>query len=242
MKNEKAMLRPYTRQFYRGNRGCFLLVLCQTVLNTVTSLLVSWLMQQLIDLIGGSTGGFSLLQLTGMTAVLIGVVTAEGLMSYYAMPRFVTSGISQYREYVFGELTKKNISAFSGESSSTYVSALTNDIAAIGQGYLRMPFTLLESLLTFFGAMLLMLWYSPLLTVVAIGLSLLPLAASILTGNRVADTERRVSDRNEAYTSALRDGWADSRSSSPSRRKGESFASSWSMSGCWRRRNAQGSA
>lgn len=205
MKNEKGMLRPYTRQFYRGNRGCFLLGLCQTVLSTVTSLLVSWLMQQLIDLIGGNTGGFGLLQLSLLTAMLIGLVAVECLINFYAKPRFVTRGISQYKEYVFGELTKKNISAFSGESSSTYVSALTNDIAAIEQGYLRVPFILLESLLTFFGAMLLMLWYSPLLTVVAIALSLLPLAASLLTGNRVADAERQVSDKNEAYTSALRD-------------------------------------
>lgn len=205
MKNSKPDIRPFTRQFYRGNVGCFLLVLCQTLMGTVTSLLVAWLIQQLVDLISGSTGGFSLLQLGVLTAVLIGIVTAASLIAYYAMPRFVTRGISQYKEYVFVELTKKNISAFSGESTSAYVSALTNDIAAIEQGYLNVPFTMLGSLLTFCGAMLLMLWYSPLLTAVAIGLSLLPLAASILTGNRAADAERQVSDRNAAYTSALRD-------------------------------------
>lgn len=43
------------------------------------------------------------------------------------------------------------------------------------------------------------------LTLVAVCLSLLPLIASILTGNRVAEKEKKVSERNEAYTSALRD-------------------------------------
>ena len=103
------------------------------------------------------------------------------------------------------ELTKKNISAFSGENSSTYVSALTNDIQAIEQGYLWNTFSMLESLLPFIGAMILMIWYSPLLTLIAIGLSLLPLIASILTGNKLAEEEKKVSDRNEAYTSTLRD-------------------------------------
>ncbi|MBO5270132.1 MAG: ABC transporter ATP-binding protein, partial [Clostridia bacterium] len=119
-----------------------------------------------------------------------------------------TRGISQYKEYVFQMITRKNISAFSGENSSTYISALTNDIAVIEQGYLRSTFTAMESLLTFFGAMALMLWYSPLLTLVAIGFSLLPLVASILTGNRAAKAEKAVSDRNETYTSALRDALA----------------------------------
>ena len=37
------------------------------------------------------------------------------------------------------------------------------------------------------------------------GLFLLPLIAAILTGNKVAAEEKKVSDRSEAYTSTLRD-------------------------------------
>ena len=50
-----------------------------------------------------------------------------------------------------------------------------------------------------------MLWYSPLLTVIAIGVTLLPLAASLLTGNRLQASEKRVSDRNRDFTTALTD-------------------------------------
>lgn len=39
----------------------------------------------------------------------------------------------------------------------------------------------------------------------AVGLSLFPLIASILTGNRVAAEEKRVSDSSETYTAALKD-------------------------------------
>ena len=205
MKKRKLDIRPYTKQFYKGNVVYFIFALCETLLGVIGALLVSWLIQQLIDLIGGYKTGFNLLQLTIITLVLIGGVAVAYLISYHFKPTFITRGISQYKEYVFGELTKKNISAFSGENSSTYISALTNDIQTIEQGYLWNTFSILESALTFVGAMVLMIWYSPLLTLIAIGLSLLPLIASILTGNKVAAEEKKVSDRSEAYTSTLRD-------------------------------------
>lgn len=205
MKVKKADIRPYTKQFYRGNGCCFAFAVCETLLEAAEALLVSWLIQQLVDLIGGCEGAFTLRQLTFIALALIAGMILSSMIAYYTRPRLITRGISQYKEYVFGELTRKNISAFAGENSSTYISALTNDIQVIEQGYLWNTFTLLESLLTFLGAMALMIWYSPLLTAAAVGLSLLPLIASILTGNRAAAEERKVSDRNEAYTSALRD-------------------------------------
>jgi len=205
MKNRKMDIRPYTKQFYKGNVVYFIIALCETLLSAIGALLVSWLIQQLVDLIGGYETGFTLLQLTVITLLLIGGTAVAYLITYHAKPKFVTRGISQYKEYVFVELTKKNISAFSGENSSTYISALTNDIQTIEQGYLWNTFSMLESLLTFIGAMALMIWYSPLLTLIAIGLSLLPLLAAILTGNKVAEEEKKVSDKNEVYTSTLRD-------------------------------------
>ena len=205
MKNSKLDIRSYTKQFYKGNIVSFLFAMCTSLISAIGALLISWLIQQLVDLIGGYDTGFNLFELTMITVGLVGAATASYIIAYHSKPKFIVRGISQYKEYVFGEITKKNISAFSGENSSTYISALTNDIQAIEQGYLWNMFTMIESLLIFVGAIVLMIWYSPLLTLMAIGLSLLPLIASIFTGNKVAVEEKKVSDRNEAYTSTLRD-------------------------------------
>lgn len=205
MKNRKPDIRPFTKQFYRGNAVSLVCAVAVTILDAAGALLVSWLIQQMVDLIGGEAARFDLRQLSMISLALIAWFGVTSLISYHVKPKFVTRGIAQYKEYVFGELTKKNIAAFAGESSATYISALTNDIQTIEQGYLRNPFTIIESLLTFAGAMVLMLWYSPLLTLAAVGLSLFPLIASILTGNRVAAEEKRVSDSSETYTAALKD-------------------------------------
>lgn len=205
MKKEKPDIRPYTRQFYKGNVVFFLLALCETLLAAVGSLLVSWLLQQILDLIGGYDTGFTLAELTVITLVLIAGIAVMYMIGYFSKPRFIARGIAQYRAYIFGELTKKRISAFSGENTSLYISALTNDIEAVEKGYLRNIFTVVDSLLTFVGALAMMLWYSPLLTLMAIGLSLLPVIASLLTGEQVAKAEKTVSDRNEGYTATLKD-------------------------------------
>ena len=59
--------------------------------------------------------------------------------------------------------------------------------------------------ITFVGALGLMLWYSPLLTLIAIGFSLLPIIVSVVLGNKAAIAEKNVSDQKESYTGMLKD-------------------------------------
>ena len=205
MKSKKTDIRIYTKQLYKGNIVFLICELCAILISAVGALMVSWLIQQLIDLIGGYETGFSLLGLTFIALAVIGGLVVAGLLEFFSKPRFISRGIAQYKEYVFEELTKKNIAAFSSENSSTYISSLTNDIPAIEKGYLWNTFAMISSFLTFVGAMVLMIWYSPLLTLIAIGLSLLPLFAAIFTGNKVAKEEKKVSDRNELYTATIGD-------------------------------------
>ena len=50
-----------------------------------------------------------------------------------------------------------------------------------------------------------MLWSSPVMTAIAIGVTILPLVASLLTGNKLQEAEKRVSERNKDFTAALHD-------------------------------------
>lgn len=206
MKNAKKIdIRPFTRQFYRGNLWYLILALIELFLMVALNLVVSWLLQQTIDLIGGVNTGYSLGDILIFSIASILALGASGAINYISVPKFISRGISQYKEYVFSELTKKNISAFSGENSATYISALTNDIQAIEKGYLENIINMLSSLMFLVGGLLLMLWYSPLLTLVSILLSFLPLVVSIVAGDRMAQSEKVVSGKNEKYTSTLKD-------------------------------------
>lgn len=114
--------------------------------------------------------------------------------------------MEQYKDFAYSQLLKKNISTFSGETTSTYLSAFSNDTASIETNYLEKLFTLVMDGLLCLGGLGMMFWYSPLLTVVALGLSVLPLGASLLTGKRLVAAEQEVSRKNDNFLSMLKDG------------------------------------
>lgn len=203
MKNTN--IKPYVRQFYKHNTLCFLTALSLTLVIPVFELSVSRLLQLLTDLTAGNQPQYSLRRLLLYAIVsLIGNSAFYYLTSYFK-PRFVTRALAQYKEYIFHQLTQKNISAFTNENTATYISALTNDMQSIEQGYLWNPFTIIQQLLTGIGALLLMFWYSPVLTFISMGLALPSLILSLLTGSKMARTEKLVSDQNEVYTAAIKD-------------------------------------
>ena len=102
-------------------------------------------------------------------------------------------------------MIKKSIHSFSNERTSTYISALSNDAASIENNYLLKLFSLVENMIIFFGAFAMMIYFSPLLTLVAVVLSLIPVVISLLTGSRLAVQETAVSDRNESFVGLLKD-------------------------------------
>ena len=197
--------RAFTQQFYKGNIGNLALTFLHLFIMAAGNLLVSWLMQVLIDLTTGNEGVFTFRQVA-LYAVLCMVLIAFGMwLGWLGRPRFVAKAIGQYKELVFQKISEKGISAFSGENTSFYLSALSNDANAIETDYLCNIILLINDFLFFFGALGLMVWYSPLLTLIGIVWALLPMVASILVGNRVAEAEKILSAKNECYMSTLTD-------------------------------------
>lgn len=204
-KMNKPNIRPYTKQFYKGNGVLLALTVFAALLNTALNLATAWLLQQITDIVSGIDTGNTVTQITVITICLGLALVFLYFLIYHSKPRLVAYGIARYKEYVFGILAKKKISAFSSESSSLYVSALTNDIAAIEKGYLSNIYLLAECVPTLIGALIMMIWYSPALTLVAVLISFLPVVAAVLTGGRASRAEKTVSDTNGQYTASLKD-------------------------------------
>ena len=200
----KKRRREYTRQFYRGNGGNILLALGWILLSNGANLMISWLMQVMVDACNGSTAYrfWELLLLCVLDAALF---LLGSVLSYIAFPRMISRAMSQYKNFLFQKLTKKNISAFSGENTSLYISALTNDTNTIEVDFLCNLFNGLMDVVSLVGALALMLYYSPMLTCFSILLALLPVVASVFAGNRVAEAEKVVSIKNEGYVATVKD-------------------------------------
>lgn len=201
----KTLEKQLRAQFYRGNRGVFALAVFAALAGGTLNLIVTWLMQQLIDAASGAPGALPLAALAEITGCFVVLCAVLFLLKYASEPRFIARAMRQYKELAFQKLTEKSIASFRDESTAAYLSALTNDAASVEADYLAQQLAVITKTVTFFGALFMMLWYSPLLTAIAVGVTALPLAASLLTGGRLQAAEKQVSERNRDFTAALSD-------------------------------------
>ena len=200
-----SLARQLTAQFFRGNLPMFALAVFAALTSGTLNLIVTWLMQQLIDAASGLPGALPLGQLAWITGGFILLCAALMLLKYASEPRFIEKAMRQYKDFAFQKLTEKSISSFRAESTAAYLSALTNDAASIEADDLSQLLSVITKAVTFFGALAMMLWYSPLMTAIAAGVTVLPLIASLLTGGQLQAAEKRVSDQNRDFTAALSD-------------------------------------
>lgn len=192
-------------QFYRGNIPALSLSVFAALALGSLSLIISWISQQLIDATSGTDTALPLQTLLVICIGFIFLCIALKLLDYMAQPRYLKRAAQQYKDYAFNILVGKSISSFRDESTAAYVSALTNDTTTIENSYLSNQLSMITMMVTFVGALIMMFFYSPLLSVIAIGVTTLPLIASLLTGDRLSAAQVRVSDCNRNFTAALHD-------------------------------------
>ena len=203
-KELKVLRRPFIKELFRKNKLNLVMTVLAAFLTAASNLVISWTIKAISDLISGDTATDygTLLLVVGVGIVML---LAAWVLDRTFLSKFRAKAMQQYRKYVFDRLLEKGIQAFSGENSARYLSALSNDVNTIEQDYLRLLQNVIEVGITFVGALGLMLWYSPLLTLIAIGFSLLPIIVSVVLGNKAAAAEKNVSDKKERYTGMLKD-------------------------------------
>ena len=203
-KEIKALRRPFLKELFRNNKYNLVMTVLAAMLGAAAELVISWLIKEVADLISGECpyGFGTLLIVAGGAFALLGL---GWILDRTFLSEFRAKAMKQYREYVFDRLLEKGIQAFSGENSSLYISALSNDVNTIETDFIGKLQNTIQVGITFVGALGLMLWYSPLLTLIAIGFSLLPILVSVILGNKAAIAEKNVSDQKERYTGMLKD-------------------------------------
>lgn len=202
---KKPLGKQLRGQFFYKNIPIFCLAVFAALAAGSLNLILSWIIQQLMDTAAGESGALSFRTLLLISAGFVLLCAGLSLLNYASQPRFLERAMRQYKDFAFKKLIGKSISSFRDESAAGYLSALTNDAASIETNYLAQMLAMITKAVTFIGALLLMCRYSLLMTAIAAGLTVLPLIASLLTGNRLQAVESRVSERNGEFTAALSD-------------------------------------
>lgn len=201
-KQNKKKNREFIHQLYYKNRINFIVTIILTIAMSSLNLMISWLIQQIMDCTANQDMQ-ALVRSAWIVIIVVVIYTIANVMYRAVYPRFLQRAMQQYRDYAFSRLTQKSLRSFSKEGTALYVSALTNDCTSIENNYLAATFTLIELLFCFWGALIMMLYYSPVMLVLAVALSFLPVAVSMKAGNRLTEQEKEISKKNERFVSIV---------------------------------------
>ena len=201
-KQNKKKNREFIHQLYYKNRINFIVTIILTIVMSSLNLMISWLIQQIMDCTANQDMQ-ALVRSAWIVIIVVVIYTIANVMYRAIYPKFLQRAMQQYRDYAFSRLTQKSLRSFSKEGTALYVSALTNDCTSIENNYLAATFTIIELLFCFLGALIMMLYYSPVMLVLAVALSFLPVAVSMTAGNRLTEQEKEISEKNERFVSIV---------------------------------------
>ncbi len=203
-KERRELRRPFVEKLFHKNKFNLTMTVVSGLIAAGANLVISWLIKEVADLISGDCA-YSFPTLLIIAGAAFALLIVSWILDRFFLTRFRTKAIKQYRAYAFERLMRKGVQAFSGENSSLYISALSNDVNTIETDFIGKLQTTIQVGVMFVGALALMIFYSPLLTLIAIGFSLLPIIVSILLGGRAEKAEKNVSDKKEHYIGMIKD-------------------------------------
>ena len=203
MKQRQAV-KGYIREFYRNNRLKFILAVTAVLLSGGMQVGIAYLLKELTDV--SMSGNLGLLaELVGTAAAFMLLMVGIWLLDRQFRHNFLKKAVEGYRNKAFNAITGKGISSFGKENTSSYISALTNDVNSIETNYLTANFTFLTLVVQALASLALMLWYSWSLTLVVMVLGILLIAVTLPFGNRIAEQEKIVSGKNANFMSMVKD-------------------------------------
>ena len=171
---------------------------------SIYNIVISWLLQTIIDIVSGDSS-MTILQVGIIAMITFLIFIAAYVIYRVARPKYLYQAMLCYKQKIFCKMIDKNLSSFRKENTSQYLSMYTNDAKMIEMYYFDSVLEMIDLTVSFVGALLLMVWYSPILTVFGLILSVLPIAASFPIANKMAEAERKVSDGNGEFVSIVRD-------------------------------------
>lgn len=193
----------YRTPFSVGKKW-FLISMISMVILSAYNLIISWLLQKIIDLAAGiDKTPFYQLALVSLLSFLVFIVFY--FIFRYAHPKFLQTLSTSYKDLLFAKILRNNSRMVSEIGSGQFLSKLSNDLKSIEEHYFDFYITLIDIGISFVGAIVLMLWYSPVLTMVAIALSILPLLVSIPASKEITKTEKNLSKKNAEFMEFMRD-------------------------------------
>ena len=195
------------KQLLKGNMVSFIFLTFAALLETAIMMCISIMLEKVIAV--ATAKDLDGLFKQGLVFIIMATIsTISYLFLMKIKPAFKKRALKQYKNNAYEHILSKNISDFNKSTTSTYVSAFTNDVKVIEENYVFAPFDILTQITLFISSIVIMLLYSPALTGIAIALSIIPMVVMLLVGGKLSVHETNISNQNEGFMHFLKDNLA----------------------------------
>lgn len=192
------------KSFFRGNKILFTLTIIFGILGIGISIAFAYLLQRLLDV--ANTGTIDeLKRLILFSLIIFAALFLVEMLLKRIKAAFLKKAMLQYKNDAFEMITKKGISSFASETTSSYLSILTNDATYIENNYLLGLIASIAQLTSFFGALALMIYYNWMMTLAVILSCSIPIGLSIIFGKKLQILEKEISKKNENFMGKVKD-------------------------------------
>ena len=183
---------------YKGNIFNFIILTFTSLFQTAAMIILSLMLEKIMAIATSKN-----LQALYQQGIVFLILLASSVLMYVLVvclkPKYQKKAITQYKNNIYGHILEKSIANFNKHNTSTYISALTNDVNKIETDYLFSAFDLITHITLFLSTIVVMLIYSPLLTLAGVVLSLLPFIGALIVGGKLAFHEKEISNQNASF-------------------------------------------
>lgn len=192
------------KKLLEQNRMQYAMAILGAIIHTILTIAIAFLLMDFTDV--AVSGDMESLKemLIKFTIFLVLFLASDGL-AFYFKNRYIEKGIRQYKQSAFQCMLAKHISSFQKESTSTYISALTNDVNSIELNYMEGSLNIMIQVIMFVGGLASMAYLNWKITLAVILTCLVPLAISIVFGKSIENAEKKTSAQNASFTGLVKD-------------------------------------
>lgn len=165
---------------------------------------LAFILKQLIDI--GVKGTFE--ELIRLVMIVLGFLVLfllVGVLQYLCKNAYVQRSMIGYKDAITDTIINKNLADFRKRNTGSYISIINNDAKIIETDYVGGNLILITQIATFVMGLSSIFYLNVQVALVAIALSLLPIVSSLALNGKVAFRQTRVSEKNETFTTSIKD-------------------------------------
>ncbi len=188
----------YQNLFMKNNKFNYFMTFLGQIVSAVANILVAVMFTYIVDGIADKNTDVLIKGLI-VGGIMLLMMLVSGLLERKYVNRFIMTGLSSYKRFVFKSILKKDISAYADISSGGFINAFSNDLQLIEQNYIRGSIRIFFYIFQIFITLITMACFNIYLMLSVLLACLIPAICSLKFGSNLVNKEKMTSDKNESF-------------------------------------------